>query len=69
MPTFLVSPLAKIALGVLGAGAVIHYAVKEARRLKDELNPVSAKPMEDASARHTLPTLRCDPSTGEWRVS
>lgn len=69
MPTFLVSPLAKIVLGVLGVGAVIHYAVKEARRLKDELNPVSVRPMEDASARHTFPTLRRDPSTGDWRVS
>jgi hypothetical protein len=69
MPTFLVSPLVRIALGALGAGAALHYVIREVRRLQDELNPVSAMPMEDASVRKSFPTLRRDPQTGDWRVS
>jgi hypothetical protein len=69
MPTLLVPPLAKIALGVLGAGAMMHYIVREVRRINEELNPVSARPMEDAGARAGLPTLRRDPHTGDWRIS
>ncbi|HEY2186901.1 MAG TPA: hypothetical protein VGH39_18080 [Xanthobacteraceae bacterium] len=66
MPAFLISPIAKIAAGVLGAGVVIHWAAREIRRINAELERIRATP--DSIDRRALPTLRRDPRTGEWRV-
>jgi hypothetical protein len=68
MPLALISPLAKIAIGVLGAGAVIHWVVKEVRRINEELDQVRTTPTVDLNVRRTFPTLRRDPHTGDWRV-
>jgi hypothetical protein len=67
MPPLLIPPLARIAIGVLGAGAVIHWIAKEVRRINEELDRVTT-PTIDPSVRRTFPTLRRDPHTGEWRV-
>ncbi|MGA7489170.1 MAG: hypothetical protein WBW74_19780 [Xanthobacteraceae bacterium] len=64
MPPFLISPLIKVALGVLGAGAVVHWAVKEVRRINQELERVKTASAIDP---RSLPKLRRDPHTGEWR--
>jgi hypothetical protein len=69
MPPILIPPLARIAIGVLGAGAAIHWMVKEVRRLNEELDRVRSATNVDASARSTFPTLRRDPRTGDWHVS
>ena len=42
---------------------------KEIRRVNEELDRVKAQPAMDAAARQSLPTLRRDPATGEWRVN
>jgi hypothetical protein len=68
MPTFVIPPLVKFALGAFGAGAVVAWAVKEMRRINAELDRVKAAPVPDATARQAMPTLRRDPRTGEWRV-
>jgi hypothetical protein len=68
MPTFVISPLVKLALGALGAGAIVHWVVKEARRINAEIDRMKAAPVADPVARQALPTLRRDPRTGEWRV-
>jgi hypothetical protein len=68
MPTFVISPLVKLALGALGAGAIAHWVVKEVRRINAELDRMKAAPVADAVARQALPTLRRDPRSGEWRV-
>jgi hypothetical protein len=68
MAPFLISPLTKIAIGALGAGAVIHWAVKEIRRINEEFDRVRTAPTLDPSVRRTFPTLRRDPHTGDWRV-
>jgi hypothetical protein len=68
MPTFVISPLVKLALGALGAGAIAHWVVKEVRRINAELDRMKAAPVADAVARQELPTLRRDPRSGEWRV-
>ncbi len=68
MPAFLVSPLVKAALGVLGAGMVIHWAAREVRRINDELERIRARSTADAIDRGAFPTLRHDPRTGQWRV-
>ncbi|MGB8671582.1 MAG: hypothetical protein WCD29_17655, partial [Pseudolabrys sp.] len=67
MPTFLLSPLVKWSLAALGGAMIVHWAVKEARRINEELENarrVKAK-ITDAENR---PTLRRDPTTGEYRL-
>ena len=68
MPPLLI-PLARIAIGALGAGAVVHWVVQEVRRINAELDRVRKMPAGEDSDRHTFPTLRRDPATGDWRVS
>ena len=68
MPPIVIPPLVKVALGMLGAGAVIHWVAKEMRRVNEELDRVKAAPAVDPAARKALPTLRRDPRTGDWRV-
>jgi hypothetical protein len=69
MPPILIPPLARIALGALGAGAAIHWIVKEVRRINEEIDRVKSATAVDASVRSTFPTLRRDPHSGEWRVN
>jgi hypothetical protein len=67
MPTFLLSPLVKWSLAALGGAMVVHWAIKEARRINEELEQarrVKAK-ITDGENR---PTLRRDPVTGEYRL-
>ena len=67
MPTFLLSPLVKWSLAALGGAMVVHWAIKEARRISEEIEQagrVKAK-ITDAENR---PTLRRDPVTGEYRL-
>jgi hypothetical protein len=67
MPPIFFSPLFKWSFAALGGAMVIHWAVKEARRINEELDQarrVKAK-ITDAENR---PTLRRDPATGEYRL-
>jgi len=67
MPSFLLSPLVKWSHITLGGAMVVHWVVKEARRVNEELENarrVKAK-ITDAENR---PTLRRDPMTGEYRL-
>jgi len=63
MPPFVVPTLVKIALGTASAAAILHWAAREVRRLNEER---AAK--VESIRRHTLPTLRRDPVSGEWRI-
>ena len=67
MPPLVIPPLVKFALGAAGAAALVHWAVKEARRIGEELDRVKVRAV-DPLQREALPTLRRDPATGEWRV-
>jgi len=69
MPPLVISPLLKVALGVLSAGAVAHWVTKEVRRINAELERVRAGTAADAASRRAFPTLRRDPRTDEWRVT
>jgi hypothetical protein len=67
MPSFLLPPLLKWSLAALGGAVIVHWAVKEARRINEELDQarrVKAR-ITDAENR---PTLRRDPATGEYRL-
>ncbi len=68
MPSLLLSPLVKWSLAAMGGAMIVHWAVKEARRINEELDQarrVKAR-ITDAESR---PTLRRDPRTGEYRLS
>jgi len=67
MPPLVIPQLVKFALGAAGAAAVVHWAVKEARRFGEELDRLKVRAI-DPLRREALPTLRRDPATGEWRV-
>ena len=67
MPTFLFSPLVKWALLAAGGAMVVHWVVKEAQRINEELEKarrVKAR-ITDGEQRRTL---RRDPMTGEYRL-
>ena len=66
MPAFLLSPLVKWSLVTLGGAMVVHWVVKEARRINDELDSRRQVRVRVAD-RENRPTLRRDPRTGEYR--
>ena len=65
---FVIPPLVKWAIAAFGGAAAVRWAVREIRRVNEEIDRVRAAPAVDAAARKSLPTLRRDPRTGEWRV-
>ena len=66
MAPFIVTPLVKWTLVALGGAAMVHWVVKEVRRVNEELD--RAKARVRVSDRKVYPTLRRDPHTGEYRV-
>ena len=66
MPAILLSPLVKWSLAALGGAMVVHWVVKEARRINDELD-AQRRVRVRVTDREARPTLRRDPSTGEYR--
>jgi hypothetical protein len=69
MPPFIIPSVVKFAVGALGAGVIVHWVVKELRHINDELDRAAKATSIDPIARETLPTLRRDPRTGDWRVT
>jgi hypothetical protein len=60
-------PVIAVALGLFGVTALVRWCVKEAHRVNAELDEVrGAEPVPPVD-RGTLPTLKRDPSTGEYR--
>ena len=66
MPAILLSPLVKWSLAALGGAMVVHWVVKEARRINDELDQ-GKRVRVRVSDHENRPTLRRDPETGEYR--
>lgn len=67
MPPLAIPALVKVALGAAGVAAVVHWLMKEARRVGQELERIKVR-AADPFRRESLPTLRRDPATGEWRI-
>ena len=66
MPPFLMTPLVKVALAAAGGAMVVHWIVKEVRRVNAELDARRATvKIRDQERR---PTLRRDPATCEYRL-
>jgi len=66
MAPLLISPVVKWALVAAGGAVVIHWVVKEVRRINEELDRQRV-PVRIPRAER-LPTLRRDPRTGEFRL-
>ena len=66
MEQFVIPPLVKWTLGAIGAAVVVHWVVKEVRRVNEELE--QAKARVRVTDRKVYPTLRRDPRTGEYRL-
>jgi hypothetical protein len=65
MPPILVSPLVKWTLAAIGGAMVVHWVVREVRRVNEELDARrAAARIRDQERR---PTLRRDPTTGDYR--
>jgi len=56
-----------LALGLVGAAALMRWCLKEAQRVNAELDNIRGVPVEQPLDRNTLPTLKRDPETGEYR--
>ncbi|MCK0198787.1 hypothetical protein MWN34_17960 [Ancylobacter sp. 6x-1] len=59
MPPFLI-----VALGTIGAAALVKLLAKESKRVNAELDETRGTPAPEGDAR---PTLRRDPQTGDYR--
>jgi hypothetical protein len=68
IPPIIIPPLVKWSFAALGGAAVLRWAVKEVRRINDELDRVKAASTIDRGTREALPKLRRDPATGHYRV-
>ena len=66
MPSILISPLVKWSFVALGGAMVVHWVVKEARRINEELDQAKRVKVRITDAENR-PTLRRDPMTGEYR--
>jgi hypothetical protein len=66
MPAVLLSPLVKWSLAALGGAMVVHWVVKEARRINEELDNAKRVKVR-VTDQERRPTLRLDPRTGEYR--
>jgi hypothetical protein len=60
-------PVLAVAMGMVGAVALVRWCAKEVRRVNAELDSVRARATAEPIDRETLPTLRRDPRTGEYR--
>lgn len=65
MSPFVMSPLVKWTLAAVGGAMVVHWVVREVRRINEELDAQKARArIRDQENR---PTLRRDPTTGQYR--
>jgi hypothetical protein len=66
MPPIFLSPLVKWTLVAVGGAIVVHWVVTEIKRVNEELEARRARVrIRDQEQR---PTLRRDPSSGEYRL-
>jgi hypothetical protein len=60
-------PVIALALGMMGAVALVRWCYKEVHRVNSDLDSVRAQtPVEPVDAT-ALPKLKRDPNTGEYR--
>ena len=62
-------PVLAFALGMIGAAAVVRWCVREMQRVNADLDSVRSRAPAEPIDRDTLPKLKRDPRTGEYRPS
>jgi hypothetical protein len=67
MPPIFLTPVVKWTLAAFGGAMVVHWVVKEVRRINDELEAAKRVPVKIRDDERR-PTLRRDPQTGEYRL-
>ena len=60
-------PVFLLALGLMGTAALVRWGVKEVQRVNADLDDVRATSAVEPVDRGTLPTLKRDPDSGEYR--
>ncbi len=65
MPPILLSPLVKWAVLAAGGAMVVHWVVKEVRRINEELDQAKRVRIADTNRGQKL---RRDPASGEYRL-
>ena len=60
-------PVFVLALGLMGAAALVRWCVKEVQRVNIDLDDVRATSAVEPIDRGALPTLKRDPDFGEYR--
>jgi hypothetical protein len=60
-------PVLAIALGLMGVAALARWCFKEVHRVNAELDELRGVPPAEPIDRGSLPKLRRDPRTGEYR--
>jgi hypothetical protein len=60
-------PAMVVTIGIVGAAALLRWCVREVHRVNIERDGVRARATVDPVDRKSLPTLRRDPRTGEYR--
>lgn len=66
MPPIFLSPLVKWTLLALGGAIVVHWVLREVRRVNEELDASRARVR--VADQEQRPTLRRDPISGEYRL-
>jgi hypothetical protein len=65
MPPILLSPLLKWTLAAVGGAMIVHWVVKEVRRINEELDQAKRVRIADANRGQKL---RRDPASGEYSL-
>ncbi|MGH6671578.1 MAG: hypothetical protein ACRECV_06320 [Xanthobacteraceae bacterium] len=60
-------PVFALALGVMGAAVLVRWCAHEVHRVNAELDTIRRRAATEPVDRGTLPTLKRDPQTGEYR--
>jgi hypothetical protein len=60
-------PVFALALGLTGTAVLVRWCVREVQRVNAELDALRRRPAPDHIDRDSLPKLKADPRTGEYR--
>jgi hypothetical protein len=61
-------PVLALAFGLIGGAVLLRWCIKEVQRVSADLDTVRGNPADPVD-RQTLPTLKRDPQSGEYRPS
>jgi hypothetical protein len=61
------TPVFALAVGLMGAAAFVRWCAREVHRVNAELDNFRSSATVEPIDRESLPTLKRDPSTGEYR--